>query len=167
MVEILTCSPPQTIKYQGLLRCKELYKEITDWLAAHSYDKNEIMNEEQVLEDGKQIFIHLEPSKNISDYAKIEMEINISISQLEKVTVEHEGIKKHMDKGNVSITIETSLITDYENKWQNKPFYYFSKKIMERFFFREYIDLYKAEVNEDKRILMRELKSFLNLYRFN
>lgn len=167
MVEILSCSPPQTIKYKGLLRCKELYKEITSWLVEHGYEKNEIMNEEQVLENGKQIFILLEPSKAISDYGKVEMEISISISELEKVTIEHEGVKKHMDKGNVSVTIETSLVTDHENKWQNKPFYYFSKKIMERFFFKEYIDMYKEEVVEDKRILMREIKGFLNLYRFN
>lgn len=167
MVEVLTCSGPQTVNYKGLLNCKDLHALICSWLEEHSYTVTEVINQEQVLQNGKQIFIQLEPEKSVSDYGKIEMEIAISMSGLEKKTITHDGIKKHMDHGDVSVTIETFLITDYEGRWQNKPFYYFTKKIMERFFYKEYVEMYKEEVNRDKQLLMKEIKSFLNLYRFN
>ena len=166
MVEVLTVTQKESIKYKGLLDCSTFYKHLCGWLDNHEYTKNELINEEQVLEEGKQIKIHQEPFKQISDYAKVEMQIDIVFSGLNEVEIEKDGKKQKIDKGDVEMHVETFLITDYEQRWQNKPFYYFTKKILERFFFVSYMEQYKDELREDKDSLMQEMKKFLNLKRF-
>ncbi|MCF7900879.1 hypothetical protein K9L67_01500 [Candidatus Woesearchaeota archaeon] len=166
MVEVKAIRFGDSFKYKGLINCKELYKIIDSWLKQNGYDKIEIWNFEEIYEDGKQITLKLQPYKKISDYAKIEIRLNMVLSKMKDVVVTKDKVKIKVQKGEGSFKFDVFLTTDYEGSWESKPLYYFLKTIAEKFLYRGLIDRYEDIAHKDADALKREIKSFLNMERF-
>ena len=156
----------ESFTYKGLIDVKGLYRLLDKWFAERGYDKMEEWNYEEVYEDGKQITLKLKPYKKLSDYAMVEIRINAVLSKLKETEVEHDGVKTTLMKGQAKFQFETFVVTDYEGRWGSKPFYFFLKTLLDKFFFGSYTEKYEAVVIKDKDNLRRELKSFLNMTRF-
>jgi hypothetical protein len=58
------------------------------------------------------------------------------------------------------------LETDYEGRWENKPFYYFLRTIIDKYVFRVYTGKFVGNLEADTRDLHQRIKSFLNLYKY-
>lgn len=166
MAEYRAISPKDSFKFIGLVDVKELFNIIYEWLGNHAYERNDIWTYEEVYEDGKQIKLKMRPYKEISDYAMAEIEINADLRKLKEVTLERKGVKHKYMKGEVEFTFEAFIVTDYEEKWEVKPFYFFLKVMAERFLYKSYIDRYEQETLKNMADLMREIKSYLNMQRF-
>jgi len=166
MVEIKALSYGEQFAYKGLIDVSGLYKMIEKWLEDNGYDKVEIWNFEEVYEDGKQLTWKLEPYKNISDFAKIEIRIEAWFTKLKETIIEKDGLKSKMLRGQAKFKFDVFMITDYENYWGTKPIYFFLKTLADKFLYRSYIDRYEDVALEDKEGLKREIKSFLNMQRY-
>lgn len=166
MTEYRNLTFGETFTYKGLIDVKGLYKLIDKWFSSHGYDKAEVWNFEEVYETGKQITLKLHPFKKISDYVKIEIRLLATLTKLKETTVEQDGVKFTLMKGQATIRFDTFVITDYEGHWATKPFYFFVKTLMDKFIYRSYTDRYEEVLIKDKDKIKRELKSFLNMTRF-
>ena len=154
------------LTYEGLFSVNELYLVIDKWFRDKGYDKRENRNVEHVKPEGKYIELWIQPWKKITDYAKIDMLIRIIMTDIKEVEVEKDGHTITMNQGKVQIVIDGFLNTDYENKWEGKPFYVFIRTIFDKFVYKSYTARFDAQVAEDVNHLHQTMKSFLNLYRF-
>ena len=71
-----------------------------------------------------------------------------------------------MNKGNNEIIFNSTLLKDYENKWDNSPVKRFVREIYDTYFIRGKIGDYKAELYAEVYELIDEVKAFLNMYKF-
>jgi len=165
MAEIKKVYNTQTIKYSGLFSVTKIHVFIMKWFDNLGYDMVEELTSEQILENGKQIDYEYKPYKKFTDFAKSVIWVNVGMKNIQEVTVEIDGIKKKMNKGDLTFKVTGFVETDYENKWETKPFYYFLKVVFEKFAFGGHRYFYEEHVSEKCKLLIEEFKASLNLYR--
>lgn len=155
------------IEYQGLFDAKELYRIIENWTKENGYNKKEQSNIEHVNTDGKYVEIKFEPSKSITDYAKIIIKLKLSMNGIKDVEVKREGHKLHLQQGKVGFSFQGILETDYEGKWETKPILFFIRTLYDKYIYRNYSGKYEGEINRDVNLLAGDIKRYLNLQKKN
>jgi hypothetical protein len=154
------------LDYEGLFSLPELYKMIDEWFEEKNYDKREIKNVERVAQDGKYVEIEIMPWKKVSDYAKNEIRIRMFFSDIRDVEVEKDGVKVKLNQGKIQMVFDAYLTTDYENRWEAKPFFFFLRTIFDKYLYEPWQGGFQRGVRKDAMSLHDQIKSFLNLYRF-
>lgn len=166
MAERFTVVDQENIKYTGFFDINELTRMIDLYFRTKAYDKRVIRDEEHVYKDHKFIHIWWEPYKKITDYIKFEVRIWVNIANVTQVTKEIDGVKTKLNKGEFDVRLDGFLITDYENRWEQKPLYFFFRTIFDKFIYKMQMAKYEALIKEHVMELKAEIASFLNLYRF-
>lgn len=154
------------LTYEGLFSVSELFKLVDTYFREKGYDKREKMNFEKVTPTGKFINLEIQPWKKFTDYVKCEVEMRLVMSDLKEVEVEREGVKIKLNQGKVQIVFDGWLTTDYENRWEGKPFFYFLRTIFDKYIYRVYTNKYEHHVIEDVNQIHDRIKGLLNLYRY-
>jgi len=153
------------VTYEGLFNALDLYTIIDEFLEDKGYDKREKKNIERVTKDGKYIELWLEPWKKLTDYAKSVILVRIIMSEVKEVEIEKEGVKVKMNQGKIQFVFDAYLETDYENRWEMKPIFFFLRTIFDKFIFKSYMIGYRNEIRSDANQLIVTIRSYLNLYR--
>jgi hypothetical protein len=154
------------MSFEGLFDMKGLFRTITKWFNDRGYDMFENKNFEEVYEDGKKILFELIPYKKMSDYYKIEVRIFAVFENLKEVELEIKGVKQRLLKGRADFTFDAILVTDYENRWEGRPAYYFYRALVDKFIYKSYTDQYEAELIKDAKEVQEEIKAYLNMFRY-
>ncbi len=155
-----------TLAYEGLFDLHELYVLINQWLKDKGFDTREQRNQEHVRPSGKFIELELMPWKKITDYARHVIKINIKIRNLKEVVVEEDEKRVTLNKAAVKIVLDGYLDTDYEDRWESKPFYYFIRTLFDKFIYRTYSTQYEELLVENCLQIHSTIKAFLNLYQY-
>ncbi len=154
------------LTYEGLFSVYEIYKMMDEWFEEKGYDKREVKNIESVFPEGKYIEIVLEPWKKLTDYAKSVIKVRIIFSDIKEVQVEKDGAKVNLNQGRAHFVFDAYLETDYENRWESKPTFFFIKTLFDKYFYKSYTSQLKAEVMDSITDLHSRIKGMLNLYRY-
>jgi len=152
--------------YEGLFSLPELYKLIDEWLEEKNYDKKELKNIERVSHDSKYVEIEILPWKKVSDYVKNEIHMHMFFSELKDVEIVKDGVKVKLNSGKIHIIFDGYLNTDYENRWEGKPIFFFLRTVFDKFLYKPWMSGFESGVKNDVNALRDRMKSFLNLYRF-
>jgi len=152
--------------YSGLFKVIDLYKLIDDWVLERGYDKSEKMHSESVSETGKDIHIIIDAIKKISDYAKYVIEIELIINNVTEVVVKRQEKSETLNQGSISVGLTGYYITDYENRWQNKPIYVFFRTLVDKFLFKTPLSEEKLALVDEVKHLQSQIEGYLNLYRY-
>lgn len=167
MVERHLVIDDKRIKYEGVFDAKGLFDVITSWASDKGYWVVEKSHVESLKNDGKFIEFNLNPVfKKVTDYAKFVFKLKIQLSDIKDVVVEQDHRKVKLQDGKVNIRIDANLETDYEGKWENKPFLYFLRTVFEKYVFGSSLARFDSQIREDGSVLETNLKSFLNLGKF-
>lgn len=152
--------------YEGLLSVQGFYRQARNWLDEHGYNPFEAKHEEQIFEDGKQIFIEINGEKKLSDYAKITWISKITFSNLQEVSVEQEGNSIRMHKGRVRAVGMVISVTDWDKTFEQNAFQYFIRVMMDKYVFKSYISKAEKKAKSDYSVYEDRLKSYLNMGQF-
>jgi len=155
------------LSYEGLLKITDLYKLVDGWLRQKGYDKREKRMAESITKTGKFIEWEMEPWKKITDYAKIVIKLRIIITDVKEVEVEIDKTKVKMNQGKADFVFDGYIETDYENRWESKPLFYFLRTLFDKYVFRSYTTGFHSNAIADVNDLHSRIKSFLNLYRYS
>ncbi len=166
MSEVDTVIEDRKITYEGMFSTAEVYKMIEGYFSKLGYDRVELKNSEVVRAEGKYIEIILEPYKTVSDYARYVVNIKMIFSDVKDAEAKIDGKKKRMNLGKVQILFNGYLVTDYENRWEQKPIYYFVRAMMNKYILMPVTGKYKAEIKTHVEQCSLNIKSFLNLARY-
>jgi hypothetical protein len=165
--ETLTIERGQVISYRGYFNPKDLYMIIQKIFKQNSYDWSEYKNVEQNFSDHLQIEWDLRPYKKLSDYVKVELRVDVTGTNLKLKEIEVDGVKKKLHEGNLTIMLRAFMITDYEQTWETKPFYFWLRMLADKFIFKSYTERAKGELQGVISEVREEIRSFLNMGRYN
>ncbi len=153
------------LKYKGIFRIDELYQAINRALEAKGYAKNEKKSEELVTESGRKIFVELRPSKIKTAYMTLLIKIRINVDNLTETVEQKEGISKKFHQGDVVVSFDSWLMSDYENRWNMKPWAYFLKAFIGHYFFKFPLEEgFPGELAGDTAFIYGQIKKLLNSY---
>ncbi|MBI4439279.1 hypothetical protein HY640_05070 [Candidatus Woesearchaeota archaeon] len=154
-----------TVHYIGMFNVTELYQLIDNWIREKGFDRRELRNQEHVKPEGKYIELELQPWKKVSDYVRHQIRVLIRMINLKEVTVEIDGKKKRMHKGKVYIIIDGIMYTDFEGRWEQRPFYFFLRTVFDKFIYRTYTGQFEDLLVETCSQLYLNIKAYLNMHR--
>jgi hypothetical protein len=152
--------------YQGVLNIVEFMDFIDHWLREKGYYKKIGRTDEKVFKENRQVEIEWEPWKKVDENAKIVIQMKFLFTNVKDVVVEKDGMKKKLQQAKISVTFMGLMESDYEHKWEKRPFYFLIFSIIDQFVWKINSDKYFGLVAEDCTELRNEMKAFLNLYRF-
>ena len=154
------------IKYEGLFNLFEVYRLIDSWLREKAFDKREIRNQQHVKPDGKYVELVLMPWKKISDYARHVIRIELRAFNVKDVVVEVDKRKVKMNQAKIDIILDGYLDMDHEDRWEQKPFYFFMRTLFDKYIYRTYSTQFEELLVENVSQLYTLIKSFLNLHKY-
>ena len=154
------------LSYEGLFDLHELYSLINQWLKDKGFDLREARNQEHVKPGGKFIELELLPWKKITDYARHVIRVNIKVLNLKDAVIEEDQKRVKLNTGMINIVMDGYLDTDYEDRWESRPFYFFIRTLFDKFIYRTYSTQYEELLVENVLQLHSTIKAFLNLYQY-
>ncbi|MEA3248702.1 MAG: hypothetical protein U9Q73_03290 [Nanoarchaeota archaeon] len=153
----------QKLKQKGYWNYADLYNFCFDWLKEEGYKVKEKEYVEKLSGFGKEITLKWEASKKVTDYFKYVIEVKWHILGMKDAEVEQDGKKVSTNKGEVAITIQATLIRDYEERWEDKPIWKFLRGIYEKYVIRTTIDEYGDTLEDKAREYLKDVKAFLQI----
>lgn len=154
------------VQYEGLFKMSEVYDLIEQWTKEKGYDKNELKNHEQVLKDGRDIFIDSRPTKAFSDYDRIIIKMIIHVKNMKDVIVKKDGLDVPMNQGKLNIHFTGYLVTDWGGRWESKPWYFFLRTVFDRWVYGSNTSVFEGAVSQEVNHLYRNVKGYLNMNRY-
>lgn len=155
------------IKQRATFDMGELYKVMFRWFSRNNYDFQEKEYLEKANADGsKQLEIAWYGNKKISDYIKFHIDVKFLIIGLKSVEVEIGNIKRKTNQGDLEMRFDAWLEFDYEGKYESQPFVKFFRDVYNKYVIKSRIEGYEIQIHEELYELVGEVKSFLNLFRF-
>ncbi len=153
----------EKVEHSGLLDFPGFYGYAHSWLKEEDYGVVEEKYSEKVSGNAREITIEWRATKILSDYLKVEMQIEFEVKDLVDVEVEIDGKKKKMNKGKVSAKIMGNLIKDPESKWESSAFYRFLRDWYSKYIIPGRIEKVEDKIESDVRDFKEQLKAYLEL----
>ena len=139
---------------------KEVYTAVFRWLSRYKYDYQELGYKETVEETGKDMTAEIYCEKNINDYIKYVIRIEVRIKDMINVEVKD----RNKQKGNIEFVFDAYVLKDYEQDWSDNAFLRFFRESYDRFVGKSRMNQYETELKDELDKFVRELKSFLDLH---
>jgi hypothetical protein len=143
-----------------------LLKAIDKYTAEKGYEKAEKRRQEIVKPEGKRFTMELRPIKVKTDVYSLMIKIRITITDLKKIAVKDKKKKKTMHSGNIVMLFDAWLLTEWEGRWEKKPYYYFFLILVDKFIKKLHSDKYVGELIDDTHYIHENVKAHLNLHRY-
>ncbi len=167
MTEIKYLVDGKEVQYEGLFDMTGLFKTIDEFFRERGYDRLETRNYEEVYETGRQITIELMPYKKPNDYLKMQIRIYAFFKNLKERVVEVDGVKRKLMHGRAELWFDANLMTDFEQRWENRVLLYFMRTITDKFIKRSQTHLAEELTIRDCWDCVDLVKSYLNMHRYS
>ncbi|MBR9691837.1 hypothetical protein GOV06_03535 [Candidatus Woesearchaeota archaeon] len=154
------------LHYEGVFDLNEFLKAIDKYSAERGYHKLEKRRQERTRPTGKEFSIELRPTKVKTEYYMLQIKIRVNITNMQEVEVVKDKVKTKLSKGNISMIFDAWAISDYKYRWENKPYYYLLRTLVDKFIYKLHSDKYHGELIEDTHFLHTNIKAHLNLHRY-
>jgi hypothetical protein len=151
------------LKHTGFWNYQQLYNFCFDWLRTEGYKLKEILYNEKIQANGREVIIEWEAKKKVTDYFQNLIKIKWHILGMKDAEVEQDGKKIKTQKGEVAFEYEVSLIKDYEERWEDRPFWKFLRGVYEKHVIRTTVDEYEDRLEDEANDFFSEIKAFLDL----
>ncbi len=153
----------EQIKKKGYWNYSDLYTFLFNWLKDESYTIKEKKYVEKLSDFGKEIQIEWEAVKKVSDYFRNTIKIKWHILGMKDAEIERDGKKEKTNKGEVKLDIQAVLERDWQDKWEDRPFWQFLRGIYDRYILFTTIDEYEDRIIDTAVDLVADAKAFLEL----
>lgn len=163
MPEIRRLRTGDKVTYSGPVHVDKLCDEVDTWFDDRfDYDADKVLDEEHVKQDHKQLRLRWEAEKDVSDYAALHIDLDLTINDARDITIQMDDGDIHCTDCNLTFSIDTWIETDTEGRYEGRPLLYFLRYVAEHMFYDHYIDEYEQTLAEHCEDLKREINRFLN-----
>ncbi len=156
MVEVDLVVPPEiTISYEGDLDLKELYSLIKSWLR----DRGFFIIEKEHSGSPENFKSKWEASKKVDDYTQYVIKVGLKASKLNQISIKN----KNMYNGEFSVSFESFIESDYEDKWEKKPLLKIFRGLYGKYVEKSREENYQRELKELTTTFYNEIKAYFGL----
>jgi hypothetical protein len=145
------------LNYSGVLNLKELYDLIRSWFNEKGFFVIEKESEGSEDELESSFITKFEASKKVEEYTKYVIGIKINSASLKETS------EQYTYKGSYSISFESYLEKDYEDRYENKPILKLFKGFYEKLVEKSRFNKYENDLKDLTNAIYNEVKAFLNL----
>lgn len=174
MVDKINVGSVRSLNFSGFFKANELYKMLRKYFADEGFDDwVELEHFEKQIKGKRQVEIYYMPRRKYSDYARVEVKILLEIQNLAPKEVTFEGKKVKLDEGDIDISFEPFLTTDYEGRWEggaqkkNKTDWFIIRYLMNKFILRMYTVKYEKLANKLVDEIYNKTKQYLNASKYH
>jgi hypothetical protein len=153
----------EKLKQKGYFNFADLYNFCFDWLKDEGYSVAETEYTEKLSSFGKEIMIKWEAKKKVTDYYRNSIQVEWHILGMKDAEVERDGKKESTNKGEIKISVGADLETDYEEKWEAKPFWKFMRGVYDKYIIRTTTDEYEDRLSGQGEEYVKDIKAFLQI----
>jgi len=152
------------IIYNGYFSFSEFYNFCYSWLTEETglliIEKK---YSEKIVGDAKNIEITWMGHKKMTDYFQLETKIDFRITGLTKVEINQGGVKVNTNKGSVEIKMASSLLRDYQGKYETSAIRKFLRSVYEKWIIPSRIDEFGGTVYKESDEFLNQAKAYLDL----
>ncbi len=148
-------------KYTGIWDFEGVYRFVYDWFIDKGYKIIEKGYTEKIKPGGKEIEIHWDAKRKISDYFRFVIKSDWLILGMSEVEVQKENAKVKMNKGYIEIKFTAVLEKDYEHRWENSSFLKFLRGVYDRYIIKSRIEAYENKLLDETDEVIAQFKSYL------
>ena len=166
MVEVKTLIDAKRLEYTGLFRISEIYDLIRNFFGPRGYLWFELRNREEVMPDGKHIWMTIQPSRTVNDYLRTIVRLEIVMKGVKEKDIVVDGHKQKYQQGHIKIEFSAIMNYDYRNKWEGNGFLFMMRTISDKFIRRDAMHESEDMCVRDCLQIEEEIRSYLNMSRF-
>ena len=141
----------------------ELYKTLKSWFEINRYNFFEKEYEDTIKKQKKSVKIRWEGQKEIDDYTRLIIKVILKLDNYEIIETKKEKIVD----SKILVSFESSIESDYEERWEKKPIWKFIRSVSDKYFTAKKREMFEKELKEDTYDIFNKIKTFLNLYKFS
>lgn len=138
----------------------EMYKAWKAWFDTYQYTLTEKGQSEKVLSDGKEKKIDWTAKRDVNEYVRFNIDIELWVRRLKDVFVEIDGKKEKIQRGDLHIGFKGYLIKDYKGKWKNHEFL---RKMYDRFIINNRLLMYEGKIWYETNDLIALTKKYCGM----
>ena len=153
----------EKLDHSGIFEFKAVYSFAHKWLKEEGFGVIEEKYSEKVAGNSRDISVKWTIEKKLTDYFKIEGEVEIEVKGLIEVEVEIDSEKKRTNKGKISIGAKAMLISDPESKWDENAFLKFFREIYNEYVIPHRVDKMKSYTENKIKSFKEELKALFEM----
>ena len=151
------------IKYSGNFDVIEFYKKVEEWISSKGKEKEIKKKTEHVKPEGKRIEWFIEIWEDVTEYARSIVRIDAIFTDIKEV--KDKKTKRKLNKGKAVITFDGILETDIQGKWQQKPWFFFLRALVDKFIYKFHMNKIEDKLAADTYELHDKLDDFFNSYK--
>ncbi len=146
--------------YSGSFSLHELLNLVDHWADEHHYNKEIKDHLEHHKGDGKELRHSLELWKHMNTQVVAIVRFTIVVRRLKDVTVSFGGKKERVQHGDVLIDMDSLLERHKLHAYENKPWIFFIRAIIDRFIKKNIFEIHDGELSSDTRNLYDTVRGF-------
>ncbi|MEM3127015.1 MAG: hypothetical protein QW331_03025 [Candidatus Woesearchaeota archaeon] len=156
------------VEYKGIFSVKDMINDLKRNAEELGYTRTAKEDTyETVTPESRSARIELRLQKAKFDYMQFLIKVIINLNNMREITTTIDGKKVKLDQGEANIHFMSFIITEMKGHWTSRrPTYYFFKGLKEKFINIKEKLMYDAELANDTKILQKNLKAHLNLYKY-
>ncbi|MCH7850406.1 MAG: hypothetical protein IH845_02070 [Nanoarchaeota archaeon] len=151
------------IKQVGYFNYKDLYGFIFDYIKGLGYVVKEKKYEEKETAGGKEVVIEWNAFKKMTDYYRGRIQVKWHILNMKDAEIERDGRKEQTNKGEVKIEFKGIMERDYEDKWEDTPFWKYMRGTYDKYIAKTLNDEYEDDLEDEVNDIIEQTKAFLQL----
>lgn len=153
------------LKYKGVFRVDELFSAVNKAIEERGYTKREKKSEETVTNEGRSTYVELRPFKDITNYISLMIKIKIQLNGITETTTKIKEEKRVFQQGDVLVTFDAWLMSNYRDRWGMKPLFYFLKGMANKYLVKGSIETdAPGQLAQDTAVIYARIKKQLNSY---
>lgn len=152
------------IKHSGLYDIEQLIGDIKGWVFSKKYIPAEEEHTENVKPAGKEIRYVISPLRNVTDYIRFAITVEISIYREMDVVLEEETGKTPKQRGDLEVRVKATMIKNYKSTFRGAS-KEFLRRTYEKYLIKSQLEEYEQKLKDDVDELLDIIKASLQAHR--
>jgi hypothetical protein len=154
------------IKHKGIFDFNGIINEIGSWFNKHKYDWYQKGHSQKPTPDGGYFEGEWVAEKEVTEYVKFKISVLIWLRGLQDIAIEKDGKTIKMNKGNIEITFNASMVKDYAGTFRNKKgeeteFLKFVRELYEKYVIKSKLSDFEDKVEDEGKDLIEHIRKHL------
>ena len=146
--------------YSGSFSIHGLYDLVDKWAEEHHYHKEIKDHAEHHRPDGRELHYSIELWKQINYQVVAIVRFTLDAKRVRDATITVDRRKEKVQHGDVSIFIDSLLDRHRLHAYEYKPYIYFFRAIVDRFIYKNLLDMHEGPLAADVRNLYDHVRTF-------
>lgn len=152
--------------YSGMFDIYDFFKEVDKWTDQNGFERETKKKGEYIEADSKKMEYIFELWKNQTDYARTVVRLKALFRDVVEFDLQRGQYKRNMQKGKVLIIIDGFLEQELENRWTQKPWYFFIRAVYDKLVWRYWTGRLDGAVLSACHELFNTLHTLFKRYKY-